>query len=65
MHAAYRAGDEMTARAALADLARQLDHKHPGAAASLREGLDETLTVLRLGVPPDPGPDVALDQRGR
>ena len=25
---------------------------HPGAAASLREGLDETLTVLRLGVPP-------------
>jgi putative transposase len=23
-----------------------------GAAASLREGLDETLTVLRLGVPP-------------
>jgi len=25
---------------------------HPGAAASLREGLTETLTVLRLGVPP-------------
>ena len=25
---------------------------HPSAAASLREGLDETLTVLRLGVPP-------------
>jgi len=25
---------------------------HPGAAASLREGLEETLTVLRLGVPP-------------
>ena len=25
---------------------------HPGAAASLREGLDQTLTVLRLGVPP-------------
>jgi hypothetical protein len=24
----------------------------PGAAASLREGLDQTLTVLRLGVPP-------------
>ena len=24
---------------------------HPGAAASLRKGLDETLTVLRLGVP--------------
>jgi putative transposase len=27
-------------------------HLHPGAAASLREGLAETLTVLRLGVPP-------------
>jgi hypothetical protein len=26
--------------------------QHTGAAASLREGLDETLTVLRLGVPP-------------
>jgi hypothetical protein len=25
---------------------------HPGAAASLRESLSETLTVLRLGVPP-------------
>jgi hypothetical protein len=25
---------------------------HPGAAASLREGMAETLTVLRLGIPP-------------
>jgi putative transposase len=32
--------------------ANELDRTHPGAAASLREGLDETLTVLRLGVPP-------------
>jgi putative transposase len=30
----------------------KLDKTHPGAAASLREGLPETLTVLRLGVPP-------------
>jgi putative transposase len=52
MHAAYRSGDHITALAGLEELARQLDHKHPGAAASLREGLDETLTVLRLGVPP-------------
>jgi len=29
-----------------------LEHTHPGAAGSLREGLSETLTVLRLGVPP-------------
>ena len=33
-------------------LAEELDRTHPGAAASLREGLRETLTVLRLGVPP-------------
>jgi transposase-like protein len=31
-------------------LARSLARKRPGAAASLREGLDETLTVNRLGV---------------
>jgi putative transposase len=31
-------------------LARALKRKHPGAAASLREGLDETLTVTRLGI---------------
>ena len=52
MHAAYRCGDHLTALAALEDLARQLDHEHPGAAGSLREGLEETLTVVRLGVPP-------------
>jgi putative transposase len=28
------------------------DRTHPGAAASLREGMAETLTVLRLGIPP-------------
>ncbi|MCA1694751.1 MAG: IS256 family transposase, partial [Actinobacteria bacterium] len=33
-------------------LARSLDKSHPGAAGSLREGLSETLTVSRLGVPP-------------
>ena len=33
-------------------LAKELDRTHPGAAASLREGFDETLTVLRLNVPP-------------
>ncbi len=31
-------------------LASELDRSHPGAAASLREGLEETLTVTRLGV---------------
>ena len=31
-------------------LAGSLERDHPGAAASLREGLDETLTVQRLGL---------------
>ena len=42
----------LEARAALEQLARQLERSHPGAAGSLREGLEETLTVLRLGVAP-------------
>ncbi len=33
-------------------LAAELDKTHPRAAASLREGMTETLTILRLGVPP-------------
>jgi transposase-like protein len=31
-------------------LAGELERSHPGAAASLREGLEETLTVTRLGI---------------
>ena len=38
------------ARSDLDTLARRLARQRPGAAASLREGLDETLTVNRLGV---------------
>jgi transposase-like protein len=49
---AYHADSALQAQAALLALAQELDRTHPGAAASLREGLDETLTVLRLGVPP-------------
>ena len=52
MTAAYHAGSALEAQAALLALAKELDRTHPGAAASLREGLEETLTVLRLGVPP-------------
>ena len=37
-------------RNVLQDLARRLDTDHPSAAASVREGLDETLTVLGLGL---------------
>jgi len=34
----------------LTRLASELDRAHPGAAASLREGMEETLTVTRLGI---------------
>jgi putative transposase len=33
-------------------LLTELDKTHPGAAASVREGMAETLTILRLGVRP-------------
>jgi putative transposase len=52
MRAAYHADSALAAEALLTALARELDKTHPSAAASLREGMDETLTVLRLGVPP-------------
>ena len=52
MRTAWRAASALDAQAQLSTLARELDKTHPGAAASLREGLAETLTVLRLGVPP-------------
>jgi putative transposase len=52
MRRAYHAASALAAEAELSLLAAELDKTHPGAATSLREGLDETLTVLRLGVPP-------------
>lgn len=50
MNEAYKATDYGTALRLLENLARTLDKKHPSAAASLREGLEETLTVTRLGL---------------
>ena len=52
MRQAYHAETALQAEAELTQLARELGKTHPGAAASLREGMAETLTVLRLGVPP-------------
>jgi hypothetical protein len=52
MRAAYHAETALAAQAQLESLAGELDRTHPGAAASLREGLEDTLTVLRLDVPP-------------
>jgi transposase-like protein len=48
---AYRSGEVATARRLLLDLARRLEAEHPSAAESVREGLDETLTVLGLSLP--------------
>jgi transposase-like protein len=47
---AWATADHAAAQGQLESLARELEHPHPGAAASLREGLAETLTVQRLGV---------------
>jgi putative transposase len=52
MRQAYHAGSALQAEGLLTELAAELDKTHPGAAASLREGMAETLTILRLGVPP-------------
>jgi putative transposase len=52
MRRAYHADSALAAEAELTALAAELERTHPGAAASLREGLTETLTVLRLDVPP-------------
>jgi transposase-like protein len=51
MNQAYATRDARRARRLLDNLARRLEHQHPSAAASLREGLDETLSVIRLGLP--------------
>jgi putative transposase len=47
---AWKETDHDRALEQLNTLAVELDHAHPGAAASLREGLEETLTVTRLGI---------------
>lgn len=45
---AYQASDVKTALRLLTDLAARLDDEYPSAAGSVREGLEETLTVLTL-----------------
>jgi len=52
MRAAYHAESALKAEGLLTELAAELDKTHSGAAASLREGMAETLTILRLSVPP-------------
>jgi len=47
---AWKLDDHAAALERLRVLAAELDRSHPGAAGSLREGLEETLTVTPLGV---------------
>lgn len=51
MHQAYKTTKVETAKRQLDNLARSLEDAHPSAANSLREGLDETLTVMGLALP--------------
>jgi transposase-like protein len=51
MNAAYAMMDYGEAKTALLDCARDLERMNPSAAASLKEGLEDTLTLHRLGVP--------------
>ncbi len=48
--AAWAEPDPTEARAALQELARKLDRLNPDAAGSLREGLEETITINRLAI---------------
>ena len=50
LRAAWAEADHGRARERLRALAADLEHSHPGAAGSLREGLEETLTLTRLGI---------------
>jgi transposase-like protein len=50
MRKAWAETDYDRALEQLQRLAAELEHTHPGAAGSLREGMEETLTVIRLGI---------------
>ena len=50
LRAAWSEPDPERAKAALLAIARGLAHQRPGAAAALRVGLADTLTINRLGV---------------
>jgi transposase-like protein len=49
---AYRQDDIATAKRLLQDLARRLDGGYPSAAESVREGLEDTLTIIGLRLSP-------------
>ena len=50
LHQAWKDTDHARGLEQLRRIAVELEHEHPGAAASLREGIEETLTVTRIGI---------------
>jgi transposase-like protein len=50
MRRAWRETDYPSALEQLTRLADELERTHPGAAGSLREGMEETITVIKLGI---------------
>lgn len=50
---AWDQDDADKAERLLRNLARRLEHDAPGVSGSILEGLDEILTVIRLGLPPE------------
>jgi transposase-like protein len=50
LHEAWESANADLAKRRLERLASSLEAEHPGAAASIREGLDDTLTLQRLGI---------------
>jgi putative transposase len=50
LHDAWSSHDDKLARKQLMRLAASLQARHPGAAASLREGLEETLTLQAMSI---------------
>ena len=50
LRTAWAQADPVRALEQLRLLASELEHTHPGAAGSLREGMEETLTLTRLGI---------------
>ena len=62
---AWETKDHALAKRQLERLAHSLSKNHPGAASSLREGLEETLTLIELGIEEALYPNVPDDQPDR
>ena len=53
MRQAYKMRDPIKAKKLLLNLAAKLEDEHPGAAGSIKEGLEETLAINALNLPAD------------